>query len=144
MAVETVPFVAYPKAQWTGEYPPVLKPLLAEEHAGETQASVLKMVVSQLPGQSRLMTRIRFSRSEPVKFMRSRQETDTSDTCPFSQFVADKTSTRVTNQKLKLWVCCIRSFARRETKVAPFGSKRCRRVPSREHEHDDSLQAAST
>ena len=105
----------------------------------------LRMVVSQISGQT-------FDDSEqmlqvccgPMKFTRSRHETNTPDTCPFSQFVAGKTSTRVRNQKLELRVyCCIHSFARCEMRVAPFGSKRCRGFPSGKHKHDDSLQGAS-
>ena len=60
----------------------------------------LRMVVSQLPGQT-------FDDSdqvlqiccEPMKFTQSRQETNTSNFCPLSQFVADKTSTKVGNNK---------------------------------------------
>ena len=62
------------------------------------------MVVSQLPGPT-------FDNSdqilqvccEPMKFNRSRQETNTSNTCTVLQFVVDETSTGVSNKKLELW-----------------------------------------
>ena len=65
----------------------------------------LRMVVSQLSGQT-------FDDSDQIlqvccdtmKFSWSPQETKTSNTCPFSQFVADKASTRVRIQKKELWV----------------------------------------
>ena len=39
-----------------------------------------------------------------MSFNRSRQETNTSNTCPVLQVFADETSTGVSNQKLELWV----------------------------------------
>ena len=60
----------------------------------------LRMVVSQLSGPTiDDSDQILPVCCGPWKFTRSRQETNTSDTCPFSQFVADKTSTNIRNQK---------------------------------------------
>ena len=61
---ETVSSLSAPKAQWTVEYLPVLKPLLWVEHARETQdASVNSGWSSANFLAKRLMTRIRFFRS---------------------------------------------------------------------------------
>ena len=83
----------------------------------------LRMVVSQLAGPT-------FDDSdqilqvccEPMKFNRSRQETNTSNTCPVWQFVADETSTGVSNQKLELWVTLHPITREMGDEIAPFRS----------------------
>ena len=102
------------------------------------------MVVSQLPGPTiDGSDQILQVCCEPMKFNRSRQETNTSNTCPVLQFVADETSTGVSNQKLELWVTLQPITREMGDESRTVRLKLCRGFPSRKHEHDDSLQAAS-
>ena len=64
VVVKPCPSLSAPNVHWTGEYPPVLKPLLCEKNARETQEGNIKLGWSSANSLvRRLITRIRFSRS---------------------------------------------------------------------------------
>ena len=104
---ETVPLIVCPKSPFDWRVSSSLETtVVTRTRQGNTACQCqLRMVVIQLAGPT-------FDDSdqilqvccEPMKFNRSRQETNTSNTCPVLQFVADETSTGVSNQKLELWV----------------------------------------
>ena len=88
VVVKTCPSLSAPKAHLTGEYPPVLKPLLREEHAKETQDASVNSgwwsanFLDQRFDDSDQILQVC---CETMKFNRSRQETNTSNTCPVLQ-----------------------------------------------------------
>ena len=104
---ETVRLILCTRSPLDWRVSPILEAIVVRRtRQGNTGSQCqLRMVVRQLSGQT-------FDDSgqilqvccEPTKVTRRRQETNNSDTCPFSQFIVNKTSTRVRNQELQLWV----------------------------------------
>ena len=104
---ENVPLIVCTKSPFDWRVSSSLETIVVRRtrHGNTGCQCQLRMVVSQLPGPT-------FDGSDqilqvccgPMKINRSRQETNTSNTCPVLQVFADETSTGVSNQKLELWV----------------------------------------
>ena len=102
---ETVPLIVCTKSPFDWRVSSSLETARKKRHGNTGCQCQLRMVVSQLPGPTiDGSDQILQVCCEPMKSNRSRQETSTSNTCPVLQFVADETSTGVSNQKLELWV----------------------------------------